>query len=582
MCVDQAGGAPDGFVSVPCGRLDVASNERVAIMSEFFFLPARLDPSRMQEAFYTLLRAWPILAARLRKGAPPYPELWRLLVPDAAKLEELIEADRQSEMKTPRGKNGKTEKMKKKKEKGRKVAAPMFSTASFAEDRLDDLVPLVRFARNKPQGAEEPVLIPIDRAALLRTFLPPTGLTSVSDCLSRADAAIMSVHVANFADGSVFALTVPHVCFDEYGVRRFLEAYLGLLRGDAPPEQPPLGYDPFDVFRPQQAESDGADASAVAEKKDVNPPSIDEKPPMPSPPEGWRVLTLLDFLILAFYFAIDLLWTRPERRMRRMAVYIPAEKLAAIKAQAEEDVEREGLVGADEDGNEDGEAPVVISTGAALHAWIFKNDLARRVEVNPNRLVTTATLANMRYRLPKGLNSIHPGYLGNCLLPIAADLAPARDVVAQSLGHIAAHLRQSLQRKTDPVQLRDYLRWQVWRSTPPAGSGPDEDGGHRSNSMAVFFPPHAHFTIITDWSTFQLYDLDFSAGYEKSAVGEVKGKDQEEEGVLAIIVDAHTALHHRNAWTIAGGRNGERWLLGYLSDDERKHPSGWGRFAEAS
>ncbi|CAD6892961.1 unnamed protein product [Tilletia laevis] len=524
--------APEGFTSVPCGRLDVANNEKLALVSMMFLFPTRFEAACMRDAYYRLLRAWPILAGRLREGKAN-PELWRVHVPSASKLEELIRFDEQGVF-TAKG------------------TAPMFSYNDCSDKSLDSLLPLARFAkRNSTKlNQQAPVILNIDRNVLLGHLTSPFGLTSNAECFRR-DAAIFSVHVVNFADGAGFSFTVPHVCFDGSGARTLLDTYISLLKGGTVEQPPPLGYDPFTIFRP---------SSDVADKK----PSA----PAPAPPGDWHVLSILSLLILSYYFALDLLWERPERNIRRIAVYIPPKSVSQIKAQARSDLEQEFGPGSVQ--------ATKLSTGAALHAWIIKNDLAVRMESWPDRLSTHATLANMRFRMPTGLSSVHPRYLSNCLVPIAVEPIKTRDLAARSHGRIALDVQETLRRKATPEELEKFVRWQVWRSTPP-----EQGGGHYRNSMAVFFPPAAQFTIVTDWSKFDLFDLDFSGGMESSGSPKSEGDDPEAKKVLSIVVDAHTPLHHRNAWTIAGGRNGECWLLGSISENERRHPGGWGKLADA-
>ncbi|KAL9938654.1 hypothetical protein V8E36_002373 [Tilletia maclaganii] len=533
---------PEGFLSVPCGSLDLANNEKLALVTMTFFLPRPVDADHMRSSFYTLLRSWPYLSARLRKGKV-HRELWRLHVPNSDKLEELIQADQRlaSDPASHKKRN----------------IVPMFSERDCTQQSLDDHFPYAKFGRQPfERRPKSPVVIEIDRNKLLGTCTSPLGLQSLDQCFVR-DASIFGLHVARFADGAALSFTVPHVCYDAAGFILVLKAYANLLKdGTAPASPPPLGYDPYSDFAPSPQKEGGSIASGIK-----GTTISDHASAAPSPPAGWRLLSLVELSVLVFYFALDLLWYRPERRMKRIAVYIPADTVAEIKEQARADIEDPKLAAS-------------ISTGSALHAWIVKNDLAYRVEVEPNRLATSATLAEMRYRRPLGPSEVHPQYLGNCLVPIATEPMITRELAKRSLGQLALDTRTALLKKVEPAALADFVRWQTWRSTPP-----ERGGGHRPNSMAVFFPPSANFSIITDWTGVGLFELDFSGAYvARQQEGEVHG---EEDKILAIVVDAHTPLHHRNAWTIAGGRNGERWLLGSISDTERAHPGGWGRFADA-
>ncbi|KAK0551873.1 hypothetical protein OC845_001950 [Tilletia horrida] len=523
--------APPGYTSVPCGSLDLANNEKLATVTVTFLFGHRFDLVRLQDAYYELLRAWPFLAARLRKGRK-HPELWRLQVPDRETVEGLIAFDQAGAF--------------------TKSRPPMFSCLDSSNEDIETVMPIIGLAKHvKAEPPKTPVTCDVDRKVLLKYGTHPYTAKSNNDYFTR-DANILPVHVNNFRNGAAWSLTFPHVCFDAAGIKVVLTAYTNLLRGDTVAALPPLGYDPFAQLKPSNAKHGAVDDSTAVSQKQSAPPA-------PSP---WSIVSLAGLLVLAFYFAFDLLWDRPDRQMRRVAFYLPPAAIAELKAQARADLERE-IGGRASD--------VRISTGNVITAWIIKNDLVRRSQVAPNRSVVLATLADMRFARPNGVKEIAPNYLSNCLIPIPTDPRPASELNEMSLGSLALMLRQAIDRTRNPAELEKFVRWQVWRSTPI-----EEGGGHRAGEMAFFFPPSAYFTIVTDWSAFKLYDFDFSPAFENGGSDDGASKD-----ILNILTDAHVAVHHRNAWTVAGGRDGGTWVIGYISNAERRHPAGWGRYADA-
>ncbi|KAK0553618.1 hypothetical protein OC846_002459 [Tilletia horrida] len=527
------------------------------MVTKTIFFATPLDTRHMRETFYDLQRQWPYLASRLRKGRGRYQDLWTVHVPMAAKLEELIRADH---LCLPARRR-----------------IPMFSSEERDHESLFTVFPFAKLAQNShklPQST--PTIAKYDRNELLRNFTSSDSLQSFEDYF-KTDAAIFAAHVVNFADGAAFTFTVPHACFDGAGAKKVLVAYLELLRGEpmsTPP--PPLGYDPFSQYAPdpsrlEQIAQDGCDEEAIR-SKEITPP----------PPEQWRVLGVVGVIVFLWYTAYDYFFDRPVKKMDRVMIYLPPKYVNKLKDQTRTEIEAE--YGAETANS------LRLSRANAMHAWVLKNELARRVDVNPDRMAMHGTLANIRYRLPRGLASIHPNYTSNCLAVVATPSKTTRELAASSMGAIAYDLRETLQRQTTPEAMEEFVRWQSWRGTPASLGGGMEEGG-----TAVFFPTKARFTMITDWTKFGLWDLDFSGALPKRSYLDsppsVDNSDasstttvapnSEQCRMLAILCDSHNPLYHRNGWIMTGGRDGGCWILGSMTEEERRHPEGWGRFDDA-
>ncbi|KAK0531154.1 hypothetical protein OC834_003056 [Tilletia horrida] len=624
---------PPGFVAVPCGILDVAGNEKAVVVTKMCLFDRRFDGPHMQDTFYNFLRAWPLLAGRLRKGSGRLGELWSTLVPTRDKLEELIQADRRGHFVF-------------------KSAVPMFSYAERQHESLFDVVPLASLAQNPERLSQEsPTIATVDRESMLRELTSPHGVKRMGEYFTR-DASIFTAHVSNFADGAAFTFTAPHACFDGAGAKAALDAYLHMLKGEPIGPIVQAGYDPFLPFvpsaMPPSSPSSSSSSSAISEKPSAvssepepspssclplyRPASSSARyPPPPPQPKHWRIFSLMHLLVLCFYIARDYLFDRPESKMSRVLIYVPPKFAAGLKEQVVSQIKA--------DHGAEKLQELRVSRGNALHAWVLQNELARRVEVRPNRLTTHLTVSNMRYRLPAGLSSIDPTFTGNCIVPIVAPVTTTKELAAKSLGAVAYDVRTALLQQCTPTEMERYVRWQAWRGTPRA-----QGGGLEQTGMAALFPCRARITLVTDWSKFGLWDLDWSgavAGGSGAAaaarhrqkgrkVGSTSsvsvavsagGKDIEEEheheheqddherdldhsapkegadssstitaaapspaekcGMLMIVADAHVPLHQRNGWVMIGGRDGACWILGGMSDEERRHPRGWGRYADA-
>ncbi|KAE8227226.1 hypothetical protein CF319_g252 [Tilletia indica] len=599
---------PNGFISVPCGVLDMAGNEKAAIVTKVVLFSNRFDVPHMQRTYYQLLRAWPFLAARLRKGTGDMRELWSVHIPTPEMLEDLILADSPANYAFS------------------KLATPMFSHCDRRSESMYDVLPFARFAENPSKlSQEDPTITTIDRVAMLGDFTSPHGLKAMEEYFVR-EAAIFTVHVTNFADGAGFTFTVPHACFDGAGAKAALDAYLSLLRGEPIEPMAPIGYDPFLRFAPKPVVSEATPTPASLptysdekhqrsrtsrgrkkERKAAVKASASIEPPQPA---QWQILSILNLLVLCYYVAMDYLVDRPERKMKRVMIYVPSKFIESLKEQVRSDIKAEH-----------GEARLEelrLSRANAIHAWILKNELARRVDVKPNRMTSHGTLANMRFRLPTGLPGIHPTYTANCLVPIVTPLTSTKKLASSSLGAIAYDVRTSLLAQSTPGEMERYVRWQTWRGTPV-----ELGGGLQKTGMAVFFPANSRFTLVTDWTKFGLWDLDWSgalstdcssprsekalnspcsaetavdtAVLEKTMDEHRTAKDGSDSsstitaathadkcGMLAIIGDSHVPLHHRNGWILIGGRDGACWILGNISNAERRHPRGWGRYGSAS
>ncbi|KAH8599506.1 hypothetical protein B0O99DRAFT_659317 [Bisporella sp. PMI_857] len=207
-----------------------------------------------------------------------------------------------------------------------------------------------------------------------------------------ADAPLLYVQFSSFTDATVLAISAPHVLGDQFGLGNILKAWLGMVRGVAPPSM--IGYDDDIVFN---------------NGKLYNEYSKKERK------KKGRMRIIL------------------EKQEVTHTVFLPHSLLQALRARVVRDL-------AEEKGGDPG-----ISVGDIITGIMMK---FARMHVKKSKRLTLSQTVNLRGRIPQLEN--RDAFIHNSL-----HYATSRFLMTSStpMGEIALRNRQAIIRATVPKEI---------------------------------------------------------------------------------------------------------------------------------
>ncbi|PWN52089.1 hypothetical protein IE53DRAFT_392294 [Violaceomyces palustris] len=389
---------PEAYTRIPCPGFDTSGNEKDALVLYGWVVKGQLQVSNLRSAWWKLLQAWPILAARLRIGAKAKadePLNWFYLVPQPDGLRKLKEE----------------EEAKEDSDKSR--------IFSYVDRRPQAISSVYSFTRGSELPQDRPSVARIDDNLDLWA---PNSARSVKELTSAPSRACVTVHVTSFEDATMVAFSTPHVLCDGVGGKEIAEAWSAIVRGEpAPGPLTHLGTDPYSSLSTPSAEP-------------------------PSPP-GWRVFGTLDLIRFGIRFATDVFFWRPPSVIENREVYLPKTYLEAIKKKAMDDLGDDGRW---------------VSTSDAVLAWIIKRAHAGKLNdsrilsvLYPSNLRWLPPAEGME-ALPL------PYLQNGAFTVVLPELAASEFVSGLSLGELAHLIRTTLETQTTPAEIRKSLTWRLW------------------------------------------------------------------------------------------------------------------------
>ncbi|KAK0559084.1 hypothetical protein OC844_004661 [Tilletia horrida] len=493
--------------------LDVATNDREMILVYNFLFDGRLDLDKLTQAWAKLCQTWPILSARLRKGAnPKSPADWRYLVPPDAEVQAVVEEDMSASCPAER--------------------------RSLVVDEIDskirDFHPFVE-GRDLPQ--DRPTIHPaarvIDskansRSKLMLLFASNAALSI--DHLFTEDRPVAAAKITRFTDGTSIGLALPHVLCDGPGASEVMRAWAAIANGEgakiAP--LPDLGEDPFAPLAPGgRLAREEVDAAAQSGQKEL------------SPPVGWHAFGLLDTLSLLVNFTWDVVWARPEATMEFRDIFLPSKYLAEQKAAAMAEIMGNGASAAAE-----GE---YVSTSDVIVAVALKRLFAADARgPDDKRLVSFMYAANLRWLSGvSGSVKLPEPYLHNATHTVILPDVPIGHLVhGSSVGALALALRRAILRDSKPEAIRRSL---VWRLA-------------NAQKLIAFFRPSSFYSAGTNWRAMKLSDISFTNALDSQSSSSATGRP------FRVMMQPIFAMPTRNLFVIlADDPAGGTWVRMTLS-----------------
>ncbi|EIN08087.1 hypothetical protein PUNSTDRAFT_135601 [Punctularia strigosozonata HHB-11173 SS5] len=329
-----------------------------------------------------------------------------------------------------------------------------------------------------------------------------------SRCSAKAlldkDAPVAALHVTHFDDATIVGLSISHSLSDGAGVKEVVSALLSILSGE---EVLPLEtIDPFQTYD-----------------------TVDD----PSPPEGWRFFSVFQIIALVVFTIWERIWC-PSDGLR--VVYVPAEDVARLKAEAMSDVS-----------SVDGEQ-AWISTSDAMVAFVLKCMFSSEKRHKP---LSVAYTANIR----KHLTIIPSPYIRNANIAILVPIADASSVRSTSLGPLSLLVRRQLGAQLQPAALNRYFQWRL--AYP--------------KKVPMFMEPTGLWTAITNWREMDFMRLDWTPA--------TLDPERAKPKCLHLHAHAYTDVQMRNMFVIGpDDPSGGIWMSGYLSNVQWEDKMGFGRY----
>lgn len=481
--------------------------------------PTQLSLALLQNSWYELVRAWPILAARVRH-TPSTPSGLSFLIPQPDKVKELEQRSRTTH---------------KDLEKHIVIVdASSRSIASFhpiAAKAIESSL-----SRDTVSVGAAP-----DNADSLK--MTCSNATTSLKQLIGADQAYITAHATVWSDATTIALAFSHIAGDAFSVKAIFEAWRQTIESAAPAPLQGVGVDPFISYLTPHGKNSKSEDTDKQGERDVGLPL------------GFFQYGFIDKVRLAWNLISDIKIKRPEKKFGQYYMYMPEEKVQALMAQARADVD--ALVSASDD-SEKQALDTRISTFNVLLAWLLQNIHA----ANPKRkrMSTVMTIVNAKTRPPARHDpSDYPphqlwgGALGVPLEPLASG-----DYASLPLGQLALHIRTSLTAQIDSANMQanivTLLRHTRWAK--PSGK------------LIFFARPNHYLSGCTEWRSTRFGEVDFGAA--ASAPSSVKP--------VAIGTDMEIAVSKRNRWVIFGDVGGGVWFSGFMTHKEATHRDGFGRY----
>lgn len=261
------------------------------VLQASFLVAEHLSFERLEQSWYELVVAWPLVSARIRADKTG-PSGLAYHVPSPRRLRE-IQAEAPSLAPTKR----------------------QFYCLDESPRPLSSL-----FAASQPASERVRVYVASAPLANDERRLTCANATRTHEEYLANDVPLMSVQVTRFAHDTVVTISTSHVVGDGFSIRTVLSAWLDILHGRGPPAPlKDLGMDPF--------------LSLAREESPDKPPRL---------PRGFHLFDWKDkarFLTNALY---DLYVARPERNMEQRYVFLPSSDVAALLAETSAYLESKG------------------------------------------------------------------------------------------------------------------------------------------------------------------------------------------------------------------------------------------------
>ncbi|SAM82157.1 Acetyltransferase involved in MEL production [Ustilago bromivora] len=526
----------EGYDPVPVPVLDstIANTDILARITLTFL--QTLSLSRLEESWYALVRAWPILAARVR-STPCTPSGISYLIPQPSTLSALETRSRTTS---------------KEAEKHLVLVDASFRSISTYQ-------PIVGKALN---GSLSRTQISVGHAP---ARAEQDDMTCANACktfkeLLEADQSFLTAQATRWADATVVTIAFSHIAGDAFGIKSIFAGWADALRGQVPAGLEGLGKDPYIEYAPPQGKK----------AKDENGKQVGLG-------KGWKKFGFVETVRLISNLLWDIKVKRPEKSIEQFYIYMPEEKVQQLITQAKQDLEQlaaaqDACNSSSEHGGHLEKQPTppldyTVSTFNILFAFLLQNIHA--ANPSPRKRSSVLTIINAKHRPPAGHSpSDYPshqlwgGAFGVPLRPLSSG-----EYANLPLGQIALHIRESLKEQIDPENIRanivTSLKHGLWKN--PSGK------------VLFFAGPRDYWYGCTEWRSVRFNAIDFRGALEPGEK-ETGGGEGNQVRPVAIGTHMEIPMTQRNRWVIFGDAGKGVWFSGGMTRKEVHNAKGFGRY----
>ncbi|KAJ9479559.1 Acetyltransferase MATC1 [Pseudozyma hubeiensis] len=443
---NNADTAVPGYTASSIPVLDSTTGNTDILARVSLTFPASLSLSQLEDSWYALVRAWPILAARIRPTAST-PSGLSFFIPTPTKLDEL-------------------------ENRSRTTSDPLqkhFVAFDDSKRSISTYHPIVAQAVHSQLDKEQISIGSTPDKKRLNESTCVNACTSWKQLLV-TDQAYVTAQATKWSDATSVCIACSHTLGDAFALKDIFAAWAKALRGEVVEALQGVGVDAFEKFLPRQGDKQ-------------------EKLPL-----GWKKFGLANKLKLISHLLWDIQVKRPEKTIKQYYLYLPKSKVDALVAEAKADVERI------RSGEEEPARDYTVSTFNVLFAWLLQN--IHTANRNPSSHSTVLCIVNAKNRPPTGhVPSDYPQHqLWGGAFGVPLRRLRVRDYATLPLGQVALHIRHSINDQIDPDNIRGnivmQLRETMWKK--PSGE------------MIWFSKePRDEWCGCTEWRSVRFGDLDF-------------------------------------------------------------------------
>ncbi|UZJ55942.1 hypothetical protein CBS101457_005262 [Exobasidium rhododendri] len=516
------------YTVAPLALLDTTKGNTDIVVQLSLSFSERLSFEVLEETWYQLVSAWPIVSARIRNSTTS-PSGLEYQIPSQDRLEEirrnahhieplkrqfycLDEGSRDISSYSPGMGHG--------------VASPVQQSRTFTAIG--------------PTKEEEKRITAANATSTFQEYLTN-------------DVPLLTAQVTRFAHDTMISVTFSHVIGDGFSVKNTLKAWEGIIHGRGPP--PPLedlGSDPFQPFDPEEIKKASSSSSSAVEKNK-----------RATLPIGFHYYSFLEKLEFMKNYLYDLYIRRPESKIQQRYVFLPRHEVEALEAQVKQDLEAKASRENRTMGKTD-----QVGKSDMLYAWLMKHS---HVGVARSAYSTPLTIVNVRGKKPSGMIEPLPQHsFWGAAFPIPLDSLQVGKLLDMPIGELALHVRHSIAKNGSAENAKTTLIFDLhhnlWKNKEK-----------KSSDFPFFCPSHHRWSGISDWRAVTLFDVDMGPARES---GSLPPSEDKTKAVLVKVVNAQMSadMSKRDRWVCVGDSVDGTWFTGFLSQDQWSDKQGFGKY----
>ncbi|OAA33220.1 Chloramphenicol acetyltransferase-like domain protein [Moelleriella libera RCEF 2490] len=335
--------------------------------------------------------------------------------------------------------------------------------------------------------------------------------------LLKTDSPITWLYIVSFNDATIVTLGVLHMLVDAGSIEAILRAWTLVLAGKEDQVPPLLGASE-DILYPLSKQPDEKGRQRFPFEK----------------------LYLSTFGLILFF--IRWFWLNFTTTTLTRTLYLPAARVAQLKAEAREDIALE---------YRGKEIVPWVSEGDVLQAWTVR--MSSLAQSSP-RHISCLTMVNLRRRIPELLEA-KGDYIQNLIVPLFTSFTP--EAARGPLGLAALKIRETLNQQATALYLLDYIRWvrEKWEAGKAVSGG-------------MVRPYNCELVPMSNWVQMNLLrTVDFSPALIKGVVPQSGNKTTSAGSPTYVMPGAWRDMSNlRGVWIVTGrDSDGNVWMSCYMT-----------------